>query len=151
MATKYKGNLTEESALNAYIALRRATNTISGYLSVHLARNDLTPGQFGVLEALFHLGPLSQRDLGLKLLTTKGNITMIVDNLQKRSLVIRAAHPNDRRLTIINLTKAGRKLISQLVPDHVEQIVNIMSVLTINEMKKLKEYCKKIGINLLKV
>mgnify|MGYP000381933987 CR=1 FL=1 len=38
---------------------------------------------FGILEALFHLGPLSQKSLGQKVLSTKGNITTIVDNLEK--------------------------------------------------------------------
>lgn len=150
MATKYKGTLIEKAALNAYIALRRATNAISGNLNVHLVNNGLSSGQFGVLEALFHLGPLSQRDLGVKLLSTKGNITMIVDNLEKRQLILRVAHPDDRRLSIIQLTPAGKKLIGKIVPHHVDKITTAMSVLSVDEMLELKRLCKKVGIPLVK-
>ena len=53
----------------------------------------LTPTQFGVLEALLHKGPLSQRELGQKVLTSAGNMTDLIDKLETRGLV--PAHPPD--------------------------------------------------------
>lgn len=150
MGTKYKGTLTEKAALNAYIALRRSANSISLNLNIHLDKNGLSSGQFGVLEALFHLGPLSQRELGIKLLSTKGNVTMILDNLQKRDLIQRVSHSDDRRISIIKLTAAGKKLITKIIPIHVDKITNAMSVLNVEEMRELKRLCKKLGISLQK-
>ena len=147
MGTKYKGKKNEIHALDAYIALRRSSNAIGSRLLKHLTEQNLTPGQFGVLEALFHLGPLSQRDVGKKLLSTKGNITLIIDNLEKRDLVKRVAYPEDRRLTTVQLTPPGKALIHKIFPSHVRQVTKIMSTLTLKEMDELKRLCKKVGLS----
>lgn len=148
MGTKYQGSQTEISALDAYIALRRAANAIASHLNKNLNEANLTSGQFGVMEALFHLGPLSQRDIGKKLLSTKGNITMIIDNLEEHGLVKRVADANDRRLTTVQLTANGHALIGKIVPKHVEKITKTLSVLTISEMQELKRLCKKVGLSI---
>ncbi|HSG30454.1 MAG TPA: MarR family transcriptional regulator, partial [Thermodesulfobacteriota bacterium] len=83
MATKYKGTRREVGSLNAFINLLRAAGSIEGRLSKNLGGSDLTTSQFGVLEALFHLGPLNQKQLGEKILKSGGNITKVVDNLEK--------------------------------------------------------------------
>ena len=147
MATKHQGKLNEVRALDAYIVLRRADNTLTANLNRHIAENNLTSGQFGILEALFHLGPLSQQELGKKVLSTKGNITMIIDNLEKQSFVKRTADPTDRRVSIIQLTASGKAFIGKIVPAHIEKITRMMSVLTVDELKELKRLCKKVGLS----
>ena len=52
------------------------------FREAHLADHDLTVSQFGVLEALHHRGTLSQRDLARKLLTSTGNISIVLKNLE---------------------------------------------------------------------
>ena len=66
MGTKYRGTAEEQRALDAYIKLRRAANTLSVLESVTLREFGLTERQFGVLEAVYHLGPLCQTDLASK-------------------------------------------------------------------------------------
>ena len=87
MGTKYKGDRTAVRALDVYIKLMRGTESVTRRIHDHLAQADLTVSQFGVLEALFHLGTLSQRELGEKLLKSAGNITMVLGNLEERGLV----------------------------------------------------------------
>ncbi|MDD3799328.1 MAG: MarR family transcriptional regulator, partial [Novosphingobium sp.] len=89
MATAYKGTDDETVALDAYTKLMRATAAATARIHGHLADEDLTQSQFGVLEMLFHLGPLSQGSIGQKLLKSGGNVTLVLDNLQKRGLVRR--------------------------------------------------------------
>ncbi|MBA2748856.1 MAG: MarR family transcriptional regulator, partial [Tatlockia sp.] len=89
MGTRYLGTTEEVTALNAYIKLVRATESVSHRLHRHLESSKLTVTQFGVLEALFHLGAMHQRDLAEKLLKSGGNITLVIDNLEKRQLVKR--------------------------------------------------------------
>ena len=96
MGTHHQGPLHEIRALDAYIKLMRAAESISARIHRHLQEADLTVGQFAVLEALFHLGPLYQRDLCEKLLKSGGNITMVVDNLEKRGLVTRQRPEHNR-------------------------------------------------------
>lgn len=107
---------------------------------------DLTVSQFGALESLYHLGPMCQTTLGSKLLRSGGNITMVVDNLEKRGLVHRQRDPEDRRMTVITLTKAGEDLISRVFPNHLEEIVHEMSALTPEEQEQLGSLCRKLGM-----
>ncbi len=76
----------ESRALNAYVKLVRATESVSARAHRHLSAAGLTTSQFGVLEALCHLGSLSQTELAKKIHRRDGNITMVINNLEKRSL-----------------------------------------------------------------
>ena len=67
--------------LGSFLALRRGSDAVAKNLQDHLSKNNLTLGQFGILEALFHLGTMSQRKLGGKILSSKGNITFIINRL----------------------------------------------------------------------
>ena len=81
---------SERRALSAYTKLMRAAESITGRTSRILAASNLTVSQFGILEVLFHKGPLCQRELAAKILKSTGNITMVIDNLVKQNLVRRA-------------------------------------------------------------
>src|SRR6266545_6552392 len=84
MPTHYRGSLQERAALDTYIKLMRAAESVTARLEPLMRAADLTVGQFGALEALLHLGPLCQRDLGHKLLRSGGNTTIVVGNLARR-------------------------------------------------------------------
>ncbi len=146
MATHYKGSTQEITALDSYIKLVRAAESLSTRLNALLTKSGLTGSQFSVLEALFHLGPLCQTELGTKLLKSGGNITMVIDNLEKQELVRREKTPNDRRFYKIHLTEKGLNLIEKIFPDHVKAITSEFSVLTEAEQTELQRMCKLIGI-----
>lgn len=145
MGTRYLGTQEEVLALGTFIKLVRATESVSNRIHRHLAANDLTVSQFGVLEALFHLGPLYQRELAEKLLKSGGNMTLVIDNLEKRSLVKRERQPDDRRCIKVCLTEKGHQLISQIFPSHVAAVVDEMSILTPDEQEELGRLCRKLG------
>ncbi|MCB0193197.1 MAG: MarR family transcriptional regulator, partial [Anaerolineae bacterium] len=63
MSTHYQGNPTEQTALDLYIKLSRASDALSSRINQHLKEVNLTISQFGVLEALHHLGSLHQNQL----------------------------------------------------------------------------------------
>jgi MarR family 2-MHQ and catechol resistance regulon transcriptional repressor len=134
-------------ALDAYIKLTRATSSVASRLAPGLARAGLTPTQLGVLEALLHLGPLGQRTLGAKLLMSGGNITAVVDNLERRGLVRRERRGDDRRNVTVHLTPEGRRLIASAFPAHVREIVEAFSALTAAEQDGLGRLTKKLGLS----
>lgn len=103
--------------------------------------------QFGVLEVLHHLGPMCQNEIGAKLLKSGGNMTLVIDNLEKRRLVQRQRNPQDRRMMNVSLTQAGEALISKILPGHVQAITEEMSVLSPEEQETLGELCRKLGKN----
>ena len=74
------------------------------------------------------------------------NITLVIDNLEKRGLVHRQRHPEDRRMVVVSLTEAGRELIGQILPQHVSAITDEMSILTPHEQENLGMLCRKLGI-----
>jgi MarR family 2-MHQ and catechol resistance regulon transcriptional repressor len=105
----------------------------------------LTPSQFGALESLHHLGPMSQKELGRKLLKSSGNITMVVDNLEKRHLVRRERCREDRRVVTVSLTEEGRRLIAGILPGHVQEIARRMAALSPAELEELRRLCRVLG------
>src|SRR5690242_14958493 len=145
MGTRHRGSPEEVRALNALIKLARAADSVTARLGGTLAEAGLTESQFGTLEALYHLGPLHQRELGAKLLRSSGNVTMVVDNLEKRGLVRRERGVEDRRFVTVHLTDAGRRLIARLFPRHAARIVAEMSALTPAEQDELGRLCRKLG------
>lgn len=145
MGTHFKGNEEQVNTLNVFIKLMRASESINARLTRHLTENNLTISQFGTLEALLHLGCLNQKEIGEKLLKSGGNITMVIDNLEKRCFVKRETDPNDRRAVIISLTEEGRSFIEEFFPLHLEKIMEEFSVLTENEKETLAVISKKLG------
>jgi len=146
MGTHFKGSKSEENTLNAFIKLMRSTESLNNRLNRHLAEADLTVSQFGVLEVLHHLGPLNQRSIGEKLLKSGGNITMVIDNLERCGHVKRQKDPNDRRAVLIHLTDSGEKFIEEFFPKHLERIKEEFSVLSEEEKHTLATLCKKLGV-----
>lgn len=146
MGTHYQGSTEVGQALDAYIKLVRASESVTSRVVKHLDNEGLTVSQFGVLEALFHLGPLSQRELAQKILKSGGNVSMVIDNLEKRGLVKRERGEEDRRLYRITLTLQGRELIRNIFPRHAKKIVSQMSVLTKEELQELGNLCRKLGL-----
>jgi MarR family transcriptional regulator, 2-MHQ and catechol-resistance regulon repressor len=146
MGTHYKGNEEEVLTLNAFIKMMRASESVNNRLNRHLAENNLTLSQFGTLEVLLHLGPLNQRTIGEKLLKSGGNVTMVIDNLEKSGLVYRKPDPNDRRASLVHLTDKGKSLIEEFFPQHLAKIKYEFSVLTKEEKLQLADICKKLGL-----
>lgn len=146
MATHHLGREEEKQALDAYIKLMRAAHSATNRIHRHLRSWRLTTSQMGVLDAVHHLGPLSQQDLARKNLMSPGNTTTVVDNLEKRGLVKRRRQEGDRRLVKVHLTREGSQLFSEVLPAHVKTIVEEMGSLSPEELAELGRLCKKLGL-----
>ena len=132
-------------ALNTLIKLTRATDSLLQRLSLRNTQGSLTRTQFGVLETLYHLGPLCQTEISRKLLLSTANITLVIDNLEKCGLVQRTRSAEDRRYITVSLTGQGQELISGLFPKHAVSIAEEMSILSPQEQETLSELCRKLG------
>ncbi|MFZ6027719.1 MAG: MarR family winged helix-turn-helix transcriptional regulator [Chloroflexota bacterium] len=145
MPTHYHGTAEETLALNTFIRFTRAYESLTARLAHHDVLEGLTVSQFGVLEALYHLGPMCQGELSGKLLKSCGNITLVLDNLEKRGLVRRMRQPEDRRMVKVSLTDAGEALIARIFPAQVAAIVAELGVLDAGEQQAFGALCKKLG------
>jgi len=146
MATKYRGPENQVRALNAFITLARASEAVAARLQRDLAGKRLTTSQFGVIEALLHLGPLCQGELAGKLLRSGASMTSVVEGLEKRGLVVRQRTEEDKRFVRVALTGKGRRLIQEIFPAHVETVTRLFSLLTEEEQEQLRRLCRKLGI-----
>lgn len=145
MPTHFEGCEGIVRALNAYINLVRASDSVLSKVAVHLESEGVTMGQFAVLEALLHLGPMCQHALAEKLLRSGGNMTLVVDNLQKQGWVKRQRQEKDRRMVEIHLTPKGRTLITRIFPEHAKVIARVMAELTPAEQEDLRRIARKLG------
>jgi MarR family 2-MHQ and catechol resistance regulon transcriptional repressor len=149
MPSHYDGTKSEVRALSTFIKLMRAMESVNARLTAKMAhQTELTITQFGVLEALHHLGPMCQKEIAHKQLKSGGNITMVIDNLEKRKLVRRVRNEEDRRFITVYLTGDGETLIGSYFPEHARAIEKEMSVLSAKEQNELGRLCKKLGVRM---
>jgi MarR family 2-MHQ and catechol resistance regulon transcriptional repressor len=128
-----------------YIKLMRVSDTLTSKTSRFLKDSGLTGTQFGVMETLMHLGPLQQRIISEKLLKSDGNITLVIDNLERQQLIRREVNPEDRRCIKVHLTDKGHTLIAGIFPAFAAYVAESMSVLPAEEQRQLGELCRQLG------
>lgn len=135
----------EEQSLRLWIALARCYVTFSRAVACKVAEYDLTAPQFGILEALLHLGPLSLGELAEKLLVTGGNVTYVMDRLEAQGLVTRERSGEDRRVVKAHLTSKGRARVEGVFPGHVHFISSLTEALDPEEQEVLRKLLKRLG------
>ena len=135
----------QDTALRLWVILARAYATYAKAIAGRVQEYGLTPPQFGTLEALYHLGPLSLGELADKLLVTGGNVTYVMDRLEDQGLVYRFRRPDDRRVIQAKLTPEGRELVAEVFPGHASFIEHLSRHLTTEEQAQAADLLKTLG------
>ena len=148
MKTTKKYGKKADLALSLWVKLARASSTFSRLTNLDIQRYGLTQPQFSVIEALGHLGPMKMGSFCSKMLTSGGNITVVIDNLEKEGLVERIPFPKDRRATTVRLTSKGEKLFNDIFSKHAQFVTKVASVLDEEEQIQLSALLKKLGMAL---
>ena len=146
-AESKRSKATQDSApaLKAWVVLARAYLAISRHVAADVARYDLTASEFGILEALYHKGPLLLGDLQKKILVTSGGVTYLVNRLAAKGLITRESFPGDKRSRFAVLTPDGSALIKQIFPGHAKRLTKVMSALSPKEQKRLAGMLRTLG------
>ena len=98
-----------------------------------------------MLATLGVLGDLSLGELGRQILMSKGNITIIVDHLERDGYVLRQRDSEDRRVVWVRLTPEGRQLFAEIVAAYEEEFVELMrSCLSEEELRQLSQLLKRL-------
>src|SRR5256712_5940436 len=84
-----------------------------------------------------HAEGLKMNELSRLLMVTGGNVTAIVDQLEKEGLVERLDEPTDRRAFRIRLTRAGERTFADMAREHEEWVVGLLSGLSRREQDEL--------------
>jgi MarR family 2-MHQ and catechol resistance regulon transcriptional repressor len=145
MPTHYSGTRSETRTLDTFIKLTRCTNSLLTRLADRNTIGDLTWSQFAVLEALYHLGHMTQGEISNKVLKSGSNMTTVIDNLERDGLVRRERDADDRRVVHVHLTEAGQGKIEAVLPGHIAALVDEFKILSAGEQETLGALCKKLG------
>lgn len=135
-------------ALSLWVKLVRSHSVLAKKSIEDIRRYGLTEPQFGALECLGHLGSMTIGTLCSKQLVSGGNMTLVVDNLEKEGLVERIHSKEDRRTIIVQLTTKGHELFDKIFIQHAARIKELVSVLNVKEQEQLSSLLKKLGFGI---
>lgn len=131
--------------LKLWVVLSRAAAAIGRHSEADIARHGLSSAEFGILEALYHKGPMLLGEIQKRILVSSGGITFLVDRLTEKGLVAREACPSDRRARYAVLTPAGRVLLKRIFPEHAEVIARALGGLTRDQRRAATKLLRELG------
>lgn len=130
--------------LSLFIRLNRSTQTMVRGIQRVLIHHDLSITQFAVLEALFHKGSLTTGEIMRSILTTGGNITIVLKNLERKGLISTCSDVKDRRRRTSRLTEAGEQVVVRAFPEQMAVIQEKLSGLTAQEKQTMTKLLLRI-------
>ena len=133
-------------ALKLWVVLARAHAAVVAHVEAQVARHGLTVAEFGVLEALYHKGPLLLGDVQRKILVSSGGVTFLVDRLTAKGLVERQPCAEDRRARYAALTREGERLIRRVFPEHAAMLEEALAGLTAEEQEEATALLRRLGL-----
>lgn len=127
-----------------FSCLRRVINAVDIYSSKLKDKTGLNASQLSCLVVLDKGGPMSPGQLSRKVFLSPSMITSIIDQLEKKELVLRNRKSTDRRVILIQLTEGGKDVVKRTPPSFQEQLINCLSHLKKEEKKNLAESLNKL-------
>lgn len=140
-------NETSNASIVIWEKLSKAYDKMRRVQSKQMYGQNLTAPQFGVMEVLSRLGPVPLKKISEELMVTGANITCVVDNLEKEDFVKRIPSKEDRRVILADLTPNGKNKLEQIMPDYVQNMSSVTSMLSEQEQKELLKLLDKINGN----
>lgn len=134
-----------QAVAEVWVKLYRAQMAVSARVLSTLPGR-ASHAQLAVMEALDTLGPMYQRELSEKILKSAGNVTVVVDTLEKRGFVKRVRSESDRRKYMVHLTPEGHEWLSAVLLPLMHVVAEEFSVLTEAEQQELGRLCRKLGL-----
>lgn len=129
--------MNTKKSMAVYISMSRVINTLRRENNKLILKHDLTLGQFAVMEALYSKGRLSTGEVMEKILSTSGNIPVIVKNLEKDGFITRKQDEADKRRFILDLTDKGKDLMDEIVPENLKFMDELISMWDDDEKEEL--------------
>ena len=131
------------SDIHLQIVLQRAVKKIDGKIGKDFREKGITSSQFSVLDVLYTKGEMRICELIEKVLSTSGNMTVVVKNMEQKGWLYRKSCPKDKRAFLVGLTDEGEKLFEDLLPEHRREIEETYGILSDEERRELIRILKK--------
>jgi MarR family transcriptional regulator, 2-MHQ and catechol-resistance regulon repressor len=136
----------DREAIAASVNLALTCDVHQVFLFRRLGEHGLARSSFNLLALLRHAHPegLQLSEIGTLLITSRANITGLVDHLEEKGYVKRVVSTHDRRARLAKLTKRGEALIDELMPAHQNRSSAFFSTLSPSEVRQLTKLLKKL-------
>src|SRR5690625_3502999 len=135
----------ENLALKAFVVIMKSSKTLEEIIKKDISSHGMKSSDFAVLEALYHKGSQTVRDISNAVLINTGSITYVIDKLEKKDYVKRRHCQEDRRVVYIDITEQGKKLMDEIFPKHQQVIEELFSNVTEEEKKTVIDVLKRVG------
>jgi len=139
------GELRSKQAIRTWLRLLSCETLIEQQLrSLFRSRFSVTLPQFDVMSELERSGrKMTMSELSRELMVSNGNVTGVIDRLEKNGFVTRARAEHDRRIQYIALTDKGRNEFDEMAKSHERWLDGLLSQLSMNDMASLQELLLK--------
>ncbi|WP_067726627.1 MarR family winged helix-turn-helix transcriptional regulator [Oceanobacillus damuensis] len=137
--------MSENFSLKAFVVLMKASKTLEKITKKDISSHGMRTSDFTILEALYHKGRQTIREISEAVLINTGSITYVIDKLESKGLLERSDCPDDRRVVYIQLTNKGKELMDEIFPKHQKVIEEIFEDVSTEDKQVLIDVLKKIG------
>jgi len=144
MMSQSRRRLLKELSIGVWVRILRVHTVISSIIRKKVSKKGLTLPQLYVLTTLGLQGDMLLGQIGQELLVTKGNITPIVNHLERDGFVLREQDEKDRRKVWVKLTAKGQELFGEVLAAYEEEFVPLMDYLSQEELRQLSQLLKKV-------
>lgn len=135
------------ASLGVMARLFRAAHLADAALAESLAAHDLQPGWFDLLAALRRAGApyeLNPTELMRSTMLSSGGMTKRLDRMTEAGLIERRPDPNDRRGTLVKLTRTGKAAIDRALPAHAANEDDLLAPLSKGERQALDRALRRL-------
>jgi len=133
------------AALRLWVIMSRAHTAVAAHAAADVARHGLTLAEFGIIEALYHRGPMLLGEVQKRILVSSGGITFLVDRLAAKGLVERRSCETDRRARYAALTPKGTALVAEIFPAHAAVVKRAMDGISEVDQERTAELLRDLG------
>lgn len=133
------------AALRLWVIMSRAHTAVAAHAAADVQRHGLTLAEFGIIEALYHRGPMLLGEVQKRILVSSGGITFLVDRLAAKGLVERRNCETDRRARYAALTPKGTALVAEIFPSHAAVVKQAMEGISPAEQERMADQLRDMG------
>ncbi|MDK2952448.1 MAG: MarR family transcriptional regulator, and catechol-resistance regulon repressor [Kosmotogales bacterium] len=137
-------NEVNDLDLRILVGLNKSVEKVQRKLNEDIRKKGMTTPQFNVLKTLYRLENMRVCEIIQKTFSTGGNMTVIIDNLHKLGYIKKTCCPDDKRSTLINITKSGREKVEEIFPEYLKTLEEILKSFTEDEKKTFEILINKL-------
>jgi DNA-binding MarR family transcriptional regulator len=136
---EFRAHADQHASLRLWLRLLSCTTRVEDKIRQKLRESfDITLPRFDLMAQLErHPDGLSMGELSRRMMVTGGNITTIVDQLEKEKLVLRVVGVNDRRSFTVKLTQAGKDAFTDMAIAHEAWVADLFEGLSVDQQSQL--------------